>query len=74
MTEALHPYREGLVIATKGGGVRTRDSAWHIAGRPEQLRAMCRSPSDASAVGRFGDERRGLVEVEEPALTGQPPQ
>ncbi|MFG2596429.1 aldo/keto reductase [Streptomyces sp. NPDC048462] len=38
---ALHPYRDDLVIATKGGVVRTSDSAWHIAGRPEQLRAMC---------------------------------
>ena len=27
-----------------------------------------------SAVGRYGDERRGLVEVEEPAALGQPPQ
>lgn len=41
VAEALHPYREDLVIATKGGVVRTSDSAWHIAGRPEQLRAMC---------------------------------
>ncbi|MFD4942977.1 aldo/keto reductase [Streptomyces sp. NPDC058409] len=41
VAEALHPYREHLVIATKGGVVRTSDSAWHIAGRPEQLRAMC---------------------------------
>ncbi|MFC9846702.1 aldo/keto reductase [Streptomyces sp. NPDC060223] len=41
VAEALHPYPEGLVIATKGGVVRTSDSAWHIAGRPEQLRAMC---------------------------------
>ncbi|MCM2410968.1 aldo/keto reductase [Streptomyces sp. RKAG290] len=41
VAEALHPYREDLVIATKGGVVRTGDSAWHIAGRPEQLRAMC---------------------------------
>lgn len=41
VAEALHPYRDGLVIATKGGVVRTSDSAWHIAGRPEQLRAMC---------------------------------
>lgn len=38
---ALHPYRDDLVIATKGGVVRTSDSAWHIAGRPEDLRAMC---------------------------------
>jgi aryl-alcohol dehydrogenase-like predicted oxidoreductase len=41
VAEALHPYPEGLVVATKGGVVRTSDSAWHIAGRPEQLRAMC---------------------------------
>lgn len=41
VAEALHPYRDDLVIATKGGVVRTSDSAWHIAGRPEELRAMC---------------------------------
>jgi aryl-alcohol dehydrogenase-like predicted oxidoreductase len=41
VAEALHPYAEGLVIATKGGVVRTSDRAWHIAGRPERLRAMC---------------------------------
>lgn len=43
VAEALHPYRDDLVIATKGGVVRTSDSAWHIAGRPEELRAMCES-------------------------------
>ncbi|MDT9690186.1 aldo/keto reductase [Streptomyces sp. P9(2023)] len=41
VAEALHPYRDGLVIATKGGVVRTGDNAWHIDGRPERLRAMC---------------------------------
>ncbi|MFD4759347.1 aldo/keto reductase [Streptomyces sp. NPDC058439] len=41
VAEALHPYREDLVVATKGGVVRTSDSAWHVAGRPEQLRVMC---------------------------------
>ncbi|MFI6685488.1 aldo/keto reductase [Streptomyces sp. NPDC050485] len=41
IAEALHPYPADLVVATKGGVVRTSDSAWHIAGRPEQLRAMC---------------------------------
>lgn len=41
VAEALHPYPEGLVIATKGGVVRTGDSAWHVDGRPERLRAMC---------------------------------
>ncbi|MFI6877372.1 aldo/keto reductase [Streptomyces sp. NPDC050400] len=38
---ALHPYAEDLVVATKGGVVRTSAEAWHVAGRPEQLRAMC---------------------------------
>ncbi|MFD9034050.1 aldo/keto reductase [Streptomyces sp. NPDC059567] len=41
VAEALHPYRDELVVATKGGVVRTGDSAWHIEGRPERLRAMC---------------------------------
>ncbi|MEV2210194.1 aldo/keto reductase [Streptomyces sp. NPDC050997] len=41
VAEALHPYPEGLVIATKGGVVRTGDNAWHVDGRPERLREMC---------------------------------
>lgn len=41
IAEALHPYGEQLVIATKGGVVRTGPGRWHVAGRPEQLRAMC---------------------------------
>ncbi|MET9033068.1 aldo/keto reductase [Streptomyces mirabilis] len=41
VAEALHPYAEGLLIATKGGVVRTGDRAWHVDGRPERLRAMC---------------------------------
>ena len=41
VARALHPYPAGLVIATKGGVVRTGPDIWHIAGRPEQLRAMC---------------------------------
>ncbi|MFI6281166.1 aldo/keto reductase [Streptomyces sp. NPDC050988] len=41
VAEALYPYPDGLVIATKGGVVRTGPDAWHIEGRPERLRAMC---------------------------------
>ncbi|MFJ7591847.1 aldo/keto reductase [Streptomyces sp. NPDC097617] len=41
IAEALHPYRAGLVVATKGGVVRTGPDQWHAAGRPEQLRAQC---------------------------------
>ncbi|MGW2514982.1 aldo/keto reductase [Streptomyces scopuliridis] len=41
VAEALHPYPAGLVIATKGGVVRTGDRAWHVDGRPGRLREMC---------------------------------
>lgn len=35
--EALHPYPQGLVIATKGGQVRPEPNAWVPLGRPEYL-------------------------------------
>jgi len=38
IAEALHPYPKDLVIATKGGLVRPRASAWDEDGRPEHLR------------------------------------
>ncbi|MFJ4713940.1 aldo/keto reductase [Streptomyces sp. NPDC088785] len=38
---ALHPYADDLVIATKGGCVRTSAEAWHIDGSPAWLRATC---------------------------------
>ncbi|MFG2129957.1 aldo/keto reductase [Streptomyces sp. NPDC048751] len=41
VAQALHPYPAGLLVATKGGVVRTSDHAWHVDGRPERLRAMC---------------------------------
>ncbi|RVX38456.1 aryl-alcohol dehydrogenase-like predicted oxidoreductase [Nonomuraea polychroma] len=36
--EALHPYPEGLLIATKAGFVRTGPGEWHAVGRPAYLR------------------------------------
>jgi aryl-alcohol dehydrogenase-like predicted oxidoreductase len=36
--EALYPYREGVVIATKGGFDRSGPNAWEVNGRPERLR------------------------------------
>ncbi len=36
--EALHPYPEDLLIATKAGFVRTGPNAWTPVGRPEYLR------------------------------------
>lgn len=38
IAEALHPYPKGLVIATKGGIVRPRPSAWDSDARPEHLK------------------------------------
>lgn len=38
ITEALHPYPAGLVIATKGGLTRPSRHRWDEDGRPEHLR------------------------------------
>jgi pyridoxine 4-dehydrogenase len=37
IAQALHPYPKGLVIATKGGFVRTGPNRWVPVGRPEYL-------------------------------------
>jgi pyridoxine 4-dehydrogenase len=39
--EALHPYPEGLRIATKAGFARTGPQEWFPVGRPEYLRQEC---------------------------------
>jgi pyridoxine 4-dehydrogenase len=39
--EALHPYGDGLVIATKAGMLRTGPDQWFPCGRPEYLRQQC---------------------------------
>jgi aryl-alcohol dehydrogenase-like predicted oxidoreductase len=41
IADALHPYPEGLVIATKGGLERSGPGAWSRNGRPEHLREAC---------------------------------
>jgi pyridoxine 4-dehydrogenase len=41
IAEALFPYPEGLVIATKGGFLRPGPGNWKPDGRPEHLRAAC---------------------------------
>jgi pyridoxine 4-dehydrogenase len=42
VAQALHPYADGLVIATKGGLVRDdRPGGWPTDGRPEHLREAC---------------------------------
>jgi aryl-alcohol dehydrogenase-like predicted oxidoreductase len=41
IAEALHPYPDDLVIATKGGLRRTGPGVWPRDGRPEHLREAC---------------------------------
>jgi aryl-alcohol dehydrogenase-like predicted oxidoreductase len=41
IAEALHPYPEGLVIATKGGLLRPGPDRWQHDARPQRLREAC---------------------------------
>jgi pyridoxine 4-dehydrogenase len=41
IAEALHPYPDGLVIATKGGLRRTGRGEWPRDARPERLKECC---------------------------------
>jgi pyridoxine 4-dehydrogenase len=41
IAEALHPYPEDLIIATKGGLERTGPDRWPHNARPEHLKAAC---------------------------------
>ena len=41
IAEALHPYPDGIVIATKGGVERPAPRDWPTNGRPEHLREAC---------------------------------
>lgn len=38
IAEALHPYPKGLVIATKGGFLRTGPNQWHVNSKPDHLK------------------------------------
>ncbi|MGH7550952.1 MAG: aldo/keto reductase [Gemmatimonadota bacterium] len=41
IAETLHPYPEGLVIATKGGFTRSGPGQWDPDGRPDRLLEAC---------------------------------
>jgi pyridoxine 4-dehydrogenase len=41
IAEALYPYPDDLVIATKGGYARPGPNQWKPDGRPEHLRSVC---------------------------------
>jgi pyridoxine 4-dehydrogenase len=38
IAEALHPYADNLIIATKGGLTRSGPNQWHTNGKPDHLR------------------------------------
>jgi pyridoxine 4-dehydrogenase len=59
--EALSPYPDGLVIATKGGLLRTGPGQWPSDGRPEHLR----SALDGS-LRRLGVEQIALYQFHRP--------
>lgn len=56
--EALHPYPEGLVIATKAGLERTGPGEWPRNGRPEHLREAVHG-----SLERLGLERVDLLQL-----------
>jgi aryl-alcohol dehydrogenase-like predicted oxidoreductase len=41
VAEALHPYPDNLVIATKGSGTRPSRHEWGVDGSPQHLREAC---------------------------------
>jgi pyridoxine 4-dehydrogenase len=57
VAEALHPYPEGVVVATKGGGAR-QGTSWTADGSPEGLRRAC-----AASLRRLRVERIDLYQL-----------
>ena len=56
--EALHPYPDGLTIATKAGLVRSGPNVWWPVGRPEYLRQECEM-----SLRRLGVDRIDLFQL-----------
>jgi aryl-alcohol dehydrogenase-like predicted oxidoreductase len=61
IAEALHPYPEGLVIATKGGMRRTGPGRWPRDARPERLKEACEA-----SLRRLRLERIDLYQLHSP--------
>jgi pyridoxine 4-dehydrogenase len=53
IVEALSPYPDDLVIATKGGLTRSGPNQWHTDGRPEHLREACEGSLERLRVDRI---------------------
>ncbi|CCH33667.1 aldo/keto reductase [Actinosynnema sp. NPDC047251] len=56
--EALHPYADNLVVATKAGLVRTGPNEWHTLGKPFYLRQALET-----SLRRLGVERIDLFQL-----------
>jgi pyridoxine 4-dehydrogenase len=61
IAEALHPYPDGLVIATKGGMTRSGPGQWPRDGRPEHLKEACEA-----SLKRLRLERIDLYQLHSP--------
>ncbi len=61
IAEALHPYPENLVIATKGGLERSGPGKWHRNGHPDHLREACEG-----SLKRLRVERIDLYQLHAP--------
>jgi pyridoxine 4-dehydrogenase len=61
IAEALHPYPDGLLIATKGGLRRTGPGQWPRDGRPERLKECCEA-----SLRRLRLERIDLYQLHSP--------
>jgi aryl-alcohol dehydrogenase-like predicted oxidoreductase len=61
IAEALHPYPEGLVVATKGGLIHREVGRWLPDGRPEHLREACEA-----SLRRLRVERIDLYQLHRP--------
>jgi pyridoxine 4-dehydrogenase len=61
LREALYPYPEHLLIATKAGLVRTGPSQWHAVGRPVYLRQEAEM-----SLRRLDVERIDLLQLHRP--------
>ena len=61
IAQALRPYPDELVIATKGGLERTGPGQWPRNGRPEHLREACEG-----SLRRLGVERIDLYQLHAP--------
>src|SRR5918998_3382416 len=61
IADALHPYPDDLVIATKGGLLRDGPNKWRPDGRPEHLREACEG-----SLRRLRLERIDLYQLHSP--------